>query len=73
MNVMIGTTSLSPTPPIRCWSPYGRTITSPADAQCFSWSATCTQQVPLETTWKRTTRSVPGLRKAAVAGPGSDS
>ena len=32
---MIDTGSASLTPPIRCWSPYGSTITSPALAQCF--------------------------------------
>jgi hypothetical protein len=33
-NVVIDTGSASLTPPIRCWSPYGSTITSPALAQC---------------------------------------
>src|SRR4051812_305210 len=55
-----------------CWSPYGRTITSPAEAQWRSSPSTSIQQVPVETTWNRITRSVPGLSSAAVAGPESD-
>ena len=69
----MGTGSASSVPPMWCWSPYGRTMTSPSLAQCLSPSPTRTQQAPAATTWKRITRSVPGRSTAAVSSAVKDS
>ena len=63
----IGTLSAGSTPPNRCWSPYGRTMTSPSSAQCGSPPTSETQQLPLATIWKTIRRSAPGRSKGATS------
>jgi hypothetical protein len=49
---MIEVHTVSSTPPIRCWCPYGNTITSPRSAQCGSPPSMATQHLPLAMMWK---------------------
>ena len=71
--VDIETRPASRTPPMRCWSPYGSTMTSTRRAQCLSPWSTATQQAPLATTWNKMMRSESGRRIFAVSRAVSDS